>query len=325
MDCNEAKTKIDLYIDDLLDDSDKQRLIWHASSCPECKKALDDAVRLKQALAGLNEVEPPKGLAASAIKKAKRRRVPVWGYASAAVAAVVALVLAFSPAVLPNAKGTADSEERLMYAAPNEEMAQDFGEDIIPEMSMAAGADGTDELTGNMMETTPEVKTSCAGITAYVDRIYTSEADFLEGMRCEGVVYYYRPTEDALPEGAVLVQIEVTQDSVRWIYSYGTEEEPKTLAFEWYRTRTADDIAAWGEKTMAINDNLAASFIQTEGIFWSPEARFNADGEMEATDGTAINAYWSLDEGVFHAELPLEFSEPEIILATCIMEKVPVE
>ncbi len=309
MNCNDAKAKIDMYIDDLLDDAEKQRLIWHASSCPECKKALDDAIRLKKALAGLREVEPPAGLTAEAIKKAKRHRVPVWAYASAAVAAAVALLFAFSPALLPRTNGTADGEQKLMYSAASEDMAGDFSDCMpeaapVPETSLEAG----------IAAAGPEVRTSGAGIDGIT---FASEPEFAEAMHSEGVSYYYRPS--GLPENAALLRIEVSDYSVRWVY----ELDKETLTFEWYRTWTGDDVTKWGEQTQLLSDNIAHSFKINGNVFWSAEGRFNENGGMQASDSTAVNAYWTQDDAAFHAELPLGLSDQDI-LTYCEMEAVPI-
>jgi hypothetical protein len=318
MDCSDAKEKIDLYVDDLLDDAEKQRLIWHASSCPECKKALDDAIKIKAALAGLKELEPPEGLAASAIKKAKRHFIPAWAYAAAAAAAAVALLFAFSPSLLPRMNGTADSEQKIMYSAASEEMAEDNGVSMeaAADASIAAPAAQSEFVAGAAAS---EVRTSETGADAYVSAFtFTREADFIEEMRSEGLTYYYKPS--ASPESADLVRIEVNDYSVRWVYSDGEN----SLVYEWYRTWTADDIANWREKTSILSDELAYSFNNIGEVYWSPIGRFNDSGAMETTDGSAINAYWTQDGAAFHAELPEAFVEGDI-LKTCKMDTVPIE
>jgi hypothetical protein len=149
-----------------------------------------------------------------------------------------------------------------------------------------------------------------------------SEAEFAEAIRSEAAAYYCRPNPETLPEGAALVQIEVSEYSVRWVYSFG-EDSSQTLVYEWYRGWTADDITRWEDQTRILSDNLAHSFVHSGGVFWSSEGRFNEDGEMETTDGAVIHAYWTMGDIAFHAELPPTFTEQDI-LVYCMMEIVPL-
>lgn len=100
MNCQTAKEYLNLYADDMLNKEETELLFSHISSCVRCKKELDEVMALKKAFAGIKEIEPPAGLALSAIKKAKKRKVPVFAYASAGVAAVIALVAIFSSGII---------------------------------------------------------------------------------------------------------------------------------------------------------------------------------------------------------------------------------
>lgn len=124
MDCKTAKEYIDMYVDDMLDDAEKQQLMFHIQSCDQCKKEYDNAMRLKAALSGLDELEPPEGLAQSAIRKARRHKVPSFTYITAAVAAAVALVVVLSSGLFPGQK--MHMLERADEAAP-QDMAYDSG------------------------------------------------------------------------------------------------------------------------------------------------------------------------------------------------------
>jgi hypothetical protein len=102
MDCQTAIEYINLHADGMLGDADTQRLFEHIRSCEHCKIELDKTLTLKKALSSLDELEPPAGLALGAIKKAKKRRIPVFAYASAALAAALALIAVFSSDIFPN-------------------------------------------------------------------------------------------------------------------------------------------------------------------------------------------------------------------------------
>lgn len=101
--CNNATEYINMYIDNMLSDTERDQLMQHISSCAHCKKVLGDAIALKSALFGLGDVDPPAGLAATAIQKARKRRVPPFAYISGAVAAVVIAVAVIATSVLPRA------------------------------------------------------------------------------------------------------------------------------------------------------------------------------------------------------------------------------
>lgn len=161
MDCQTAKEYINAYADNMLDKKETQQLLSHISSCSKCKKDLDDILAVKSALSGLGEIEPPAGLALSAIKKARKRKVPVFTYASAGIAAAIALVAVFSSGILNNnssdggvrnaapvaysAKSEADMEMQApaASAAPMEEYA--LAPKATPEATSEATPAATDE------------------------------------------------------------------------------------------------------------------------------------------------------------------------------------
>lgn len=329
MDCIKAREKIDLYVDDMLSEAERQRLNGHVSSCSQCWKALDDAIRLKRALGNLPEIEPPAGLVASAVRKAKKRRIPVYAYATAAAAAVVALAFAFSPQLMSNSKNNAGGEEKIMYSAADENVAPEEGFTMdsasVAEASEEAPMDAPQlQCTLGTGAPIASERTESAAITIYTD-LYTfkTEADLTAAIKSNadsyGTAGYYRPK--AVPEGALLQQIEVSDFSIRWIYSL---TDGSMLTFEWLRTITADVIQSWSEQTQMFSDTLAHSFNHTGDVFWSSQARFNKDAQMEATDGTVINAYWLQDGVAFHMELPATFTEVEI-MQYCMGEQVPIQ
>ena len=123
MDCRTSKENIELYIDGVLSSAQTEELYAHADTCPECKKELENSLRLKKALAALGRLEAPEGLAKEAVRKARKRRVP-FAYISAAAAAMIALVVILTSGVLPNAGGGASNkgvQESIMMAAPEED------------------------------------------------------------------------------------------------------------------------------------------------------------------------------------------------------------
>lgn len=126
MDCQTANEYINAYADNMLNKKETGQLLSHISSCSKCKKDFDDCLAVKKALAGLEEVEPPAGLALSVIKKAGRRRIPVFVYASAGIAAVIALVTVFSSGMFNH--NSYDTEMRnAAPAAYSQALAEDKG------------------------------------------------------------------------------------------------------------------------------------------------------------------------------------------------------
>lgn len=102
MDCKVAKDYINLYVDNMLNDTEKEQLFLHIQYCKDCKKELNDSIVLKSAFSNLDEYQVPEGLAAFAIRKAKKRRFPIFAYASVGVAVAVALVVVLSSSIVPN-------------------------------------------------------------------------------------------------------------------------------------------------------------------------------------------------------------------------------
>ena len=145
MDCQTAKEKIDLYIDGVLNSAETEELNAHAASCPSCQEELENALRLKKALAALGELEPPEGLAREAVRKARKRRAVPFAYISVAAAAVIALAVMLTSGMLPNAGGDADNgvRENVMMAAPAEGAQQDesYAMDMAPAAAEAPAAE----------------------------------------------------------------------------------------------------------------------------------------------------------------------------------------
>ena len=122
MDCQAAREKIDLYIDGVLSPADMELLLAHVEFCPDCRRELDDMLRLHKALASLGEVDPPAGLAAAAVRKARRRRGMPIAYISVGMAAVMAFILVLTSGILPQLGNTTEQlmPESYMMAAPAE-------------------------------------------------------------------------------------------------------------------------------------------------------------------------------------------------------------
>ena len=147
MDCRTAKENIELYIDGVLSSAQTEELYAHADTCPECKKELENALRLKKALAALGRLEAPEGLAKGAVRKARKRRAVPFAYISAAAAAVIALVVILTSGVLPNTGGGADNrgvQESIMMAAPADGAEQ--GESYAVDMAPAADEAPVEEM-----------------------------------------------------------------------------------------------------------------------------------------------------------------------------------
>lgn len=119
MDCKTAKEMI--YIFDALGQDDKERVLAHAQVCEECKDELIYAAKLRDSLGSLDEVEPPLGLARSAIARAKKRgRIPPVAYFSVAAAAVIAVAVVVSSTMFNFGAGQSNDEP--MQMAVEEQM-----------------------------------------------------------------------------------------------------------------------------------------------------------------------------------------------------------
>ncbi len=160
MDCRNAKEKIELYIDGVLSSAQTEELYSHAEACPDCKKELDNAIRLKNALAALGGLQPPEGLAREACRKASRRRSVPFAYISVAAAAVITLVVVLTSGVLQNADGgsTRNAEESIMMAAPAEGAPQDemYSMDMAPAAEAPAEEPAATEAPAAMEEPAAE-------------------------------------------------------------------------------------------------------------------------------------------------------------------------
>lgn len=126
MDCQAVRGKIDLYIDGVLSPADSEPFLVHVESCQDCRKELEDIMRLHRALRSLGDVEPPFGLAAAAARKARRRRGMPFAYISVGVAAALTFALVLTNVVIPrytryNRSADLAAPESFMMAAPAEE------------------------------------------------------------------------------------------------------------------------------------------------------------------------------------------------------------
>jgi anti-sigma factor RsiW len=167
MDCQTAIEYINLHVDNMLDDACTQQLFEHISTCEHCRRELDGTLMLKKALSNFDELEPPAGLALGAIRKAKKRKLPVFAYASAAVAAAITLIAVFSSSIFPNNYGESGASVAFdkSYAAQEMEAPK-----AAPEPNLAAAPAATEApAAGNESVT--------LGIGAPQDSIVRTESD----------------------------------------------------------------------------------------------------------------------------------------------------
>ena len=162
MDCKTVKEKINIF--DSLTQKEKDEVLAHAQSCEDCRKELIDSARLRETLAELEEVEPPAGLAQSAINKAKKPvKIPAFAYISVAVAAVVAVAFFATSSVLGPKTRTVDDtmqmvENEKMFKTNSEGMDEDIGaglesSDMPEEAAMAQNYAEDDTLdTANSVD-----------------------------------------------------------------------------------------------------------------------------------------------------------------------------
>jgi len=146
MDCRKADEYINLYVDGLLGREEQGELFAHIKECRACEKELKNTERLKKALASLGEAEPPRGLSAAVLKKARRRFVPALSYAAAGLTAAAALVLALTlPPVLNRENADTDIAEAPESAASFMEAAATEAPKMMMPAAEAAPAPAASE------------------------------------------------------------------------------------------------------------------------------------------------------------------------------------
>jgi|GEM_PF-2798469 len=304
MDCRIVQQNIDLFVDDMLSENDRQQLLDHAASCTSCQKAIDDALRLKKALGSLDDMEPPQGLAMSAIKKAKKnKRKPLFAYvsgATAAVAAVIGLVVILTSG---NNIGspTRISDESVMFSM---NAAEDDGAGAA-EMAPAAPEEDAGIMMDNVdeaaEEAAPEESAEAsmeAPKVAFRAEAYASEDEFIAA---EGSSYY-KPA--ALPEDAVLESILVDEESIAFTYRLDNQS---AYLFEWL-----DSLDQNGLKDWLMQKYADLSELQFDGTYYIAEGADVKD------------VYWEQDGDALHAAVPSWFTADDIT-AYCTAQFVVVE
>ncbi len=288
MDCRIAQENIDLFVDGLLSEQDRQQLLEHAASCAACQKTVDDAVRLKNALASLPELDPPKGLAMSAIKKAKNKK-PLFVYisaATAAAAAVIALVVVLTPGFNMD-NGTRLSQQMDSMSAKGESAAAAEMASSEPEMGymLEAPADGIEDAADEAWpeESYEAVQAPARDMSAYV---YASEEDFVAAEQSS----YYKPA--ALPEGAALASISMDEESFLFTYSLADGSQ---LTFAWLDALVDNGLKDWLKERYGDLSELTY-----EGGFYT----FKGDG--------ITDVYWQQEGDSFHAAVPSAWTAQDI-------------
>jgi len=175
MDCQAVRRKIDLYIDGVLSPADSEPFLAHVESCQDCRKELQEMMRLQRALRSLGDLEPPFGLAAAAARKARRRRGMPFAYISVGVAAALAFALVLTNVILPryaryNRSADQAAPESYMMAAPAEER-HSFS-DAAGEVSAA-----TEEAPAPVAGNGPEMMATQDGAFTSYAAEYPAEAE----------------------------------------------------------------------------------------------------------------------------------------------------
>ena len=158
---------------------------------------LNRAIALNKVFDDLEEIEPPAGLASAAIKKARKRKFPVFIYASAGVAAAAVLF-----AVLITGLGS---------GMQNSEMDRST-KDMALTMTTEDTADGADDMAAGSAENAVTMDSAAqdeaASTTDDVLEAAPQEADMAEDTAADdtadaGMVpaatYYYIPAEVSGP------------------------------------------------------------------------------------------------------------------------------
>ncbi len=289
MDCRIAQQNIDLFVDGLLSEKDRQQLLDHAASCAPCQKAIDDAVRLKNALQSLPEIEPPKGLAMSAIKKAKMKK-PLFVYisaATAAVAAVIALVVVLTPGVgFDNGTRLSSGADMGTMTAKNDtasaEMAPAAPEDgYTLEAPAEAMGEASDEIWPE--ESEEPVQATVRDMSGYV---YATEEEFVAAEQSS----YYKPA--VLPEGAALSNISMDEESFVFTYSLADGSQ---FTFAWLDALDDNGLKDWLKKS------------------YGDLSELEFDGSFYMFKGESItDVYWQQGGDSFHATVPSSWTAQDI-------------
>lgn len=127
MDCKTARENINIF--DSLSQQEKDEVLEHVQNCDKCRQELIESTKLLDELSNLDELEAPEGLAQSAIKKAKKRRLPVYSYVSVAVAAVIAVAIFATSTILGPRDNTSDTE--MPMAASKQESSVRVADDAF--------------------------------------------------------------------------------------------------------------------------------------------------------------------------------------------------
>jgi len=174
MDCRSAKENIDLYVDGYLTPEQMREFESHAAACSACRNDVDNTLRLKSALAALGQLEAPEGLAQSAVRKARRRRIPPFAYITAAAAAVVALAVVVSSGILPTQDmDSGKQSERIMTA---ESFLSGAGEESVA-MDMAPA--DTDDPAAEWEAQEPPAPMEEAPVDEQMAEVTRLEEDFV--------------------------------------------------------------------------------------------------------------------------------------------------
>ncbi len=290
MDCRIVQQNIDLFVDGMLSENDRQQLLNHAASCASCQRAIRDALSLKNALGSLGEMAPPQGLALSAIKKAKKKK-PLFAYvsvATAAVAAAIGLVVVLTSATNMDHYSTRMADESAVYSM----IAADNGAEnaeMTPEEEVGMLMDGVAENVASEEPAEAPAESAEAPAAPKVEfraEAYTSEEEFVTA---EGGSYYKPAT---LPEDAVLESIAVDEESI--VFTYRLDNQG-AFRFAWLDSLDQNGLKDWLMKVYGDLSDL------------------NFDGTYYIAEGTETrDVYWEQDGDAFYASAPSWFTKEDI-------------
>ncbi len=278
MDCRAAQQNIDLYIEGLLEADDTRQLEQHLDTCAVCKKTLDEAIRLKHALGTLAEVEPPPGLAVSALRKARQR--PVYAYVTAATAvaaAAVVLVAVFATGGMGTDRSEAMPKESLMFSADSaaeESLTMEMAPREEPRDFEAEG--GMAEALRDEAKAPADAKTEDESTRS--PRSYDSEPIFAAFFGAD----YFKPA--VLPDGASFEAIADTSSSV--LFSY------RLAGGEWYYFEWLYSVQGGGAQGEIMR------------VYGGLEMFSENNGYYVFTDNTTKTVYWEQEAQVFRLVTP---------------------
>jgi predicted anti-sigma-YlaC factor YlaD len=125
MDCLKSNELMNAYLDDFLNESEKQEFLEHIDICPKCQKELDEMRLMLDILhdTGKIEKEPPQELKNSVIRvlmvqQAPTKIIAFWRPFAAIAAGIVIIIALYSSGILTNSTNFLSPQKSTANYAP---------------------------------------------------------------------------------------------------------------------------------------------------------------------------------------------------------------